>query len=255
MHITLLTYLIVCPMVFLAGFVDAIGGGGGLISLPAYLFAGIPPHMAVGTNKLSSATGTAVSTFRICKEGNFNKKIAIPSIIAAMLGSSIGANISLLINESLFKIILIFILPIVAFQVLKKKDLEPTETIPFNKQRNIVLISSFIIGCYDGIYGPGTGTFLILAYTALAKMNVLHAAGNTKLVNLTSNVTSLAIFFMNGTVLIPLGLCASIFSIAGHYTGSGMVLKNGSKLVRIIILCVITLLFVKIVLDFTGIMS
>lgn len=255
MQISIYTYLIVCPMVFLAGFVDSIGGGGGLISLPAYLFAGVPAHIAVGTNKLSSATGTAVSTFRICKQGNFNRKIAIPSILAAMIGSSIGANISLLINESMFKGILIVILPIVAFQVLRKKDLEPAESIPFKKQRNIVIIASFLIGGYDGIYGPGTGTFLILAYTALAKMNVLQAAGNTKLVNLTSNVTSLAIFLMNGTVLIPLGLCASLFSIAGHYVGSGMVLKNGSKLVRIIILAVISLLFVKIILDFTGIMA
>ena len=253
MQISLFTYIIVCPMVFLAGFVDSIGGGGGLISLPAYLFAGIPAHVAVGTNKLSSATGTAVSTFRICKHGDIQWNIAIPGILAAFLGAFIGAHISLLINESVFKGILVIILPIVAFQVIRKKDLEPKGTIPFNKQRIIVILSSFFIGIYDGIYGPGTGTFLILAYTALAKMNVLQAAGNTKLCNLTSNITSLVIFLMNGTVLIPLGLCASLFSIAGHYVGSGMVLKNGSKIVRAIILVVIALLFTKVSIDFTGI--
>lgn len=249
MTLSLTTFLIVCPMVFLAGFVDAIGGGGGLISLPAYLFAGLPAHMAVATNKLSSATGTLVSTARFVKNGHVDWPLAIPGILAALLGSSAGANISLLVSERLFQLILIVVLPVVALYIILRKDLEPDRTkLPSRPmQFAIVIIASFLIGMYDGIYGPGTGTFLILIYTGLAKMDVLTSAGNTKLANLTSNISSLVIFLTNGLVLIPLGLAAGVFSIAGHYVGAGIAMKNGSKFVRIIILCVIGLLMIKVV--------
>ena len=95
MTLTPLTFLIVCPLVFLAGFVDAIGGGGGLISLPAYVFAGLPMHMAIATNKLSSACGTTLTTVRFIRNGLVRLKIALPSAAAGIIGSSIGANLSL----------------------------------------------------------------------------------------------------------------------------------------------------------------
>ena len=97
MEITYQTFLIVCPFLFLAGLIDAIGGGGGLISLPAYLIAGLPPHAAVATNKMSSTCGTSLATYRFIKNGLVNLKLAIPSVIAAIIGSSIGANLSLLV--------------------------------------------------------------------------------------------------------------------------------------------------------------
>ena len=121
MEITYQTFLIVCPFLFLAGLIDAIGGGGGLISLPAYLIAGLPPHAAVATNKLSSACGTTLATLRFIKNGLVNLKLAIPSVIAAIIGSSIGANLSLLIKEEIMLYIMIAILPICAFLVLNKK--------------------------------------------------------------------------------------------------------------------------------------
>ena len=105
MEITYQTFLIVCPFLFLAGLIDAIGGGGGLISLPAYLIAGLPPHAAVATNKLSSTCGTTLATLRFIKNGLVNLKLAIPSVIAAIIGSSIGANLSLLIKEEIMQLI------------------------------------------------------------------------------------------------------------------------------------------------------
>lgn len=248
---SLLTYLIVCPMVFLAGFVDAIGGGGGLISLPAYLMAGLPPHMAVGTNKLSSATGTLVSTVRFCLNGHADYALALPGIAAALIGAQIGSRIALIVSDSVFQIVLLVLLPVIALYVLLKKDLEPDPNaqIARSKQLAIVIVSTLVIGLYDGFYGPGTGTFLILVYTSLAKMDVLTAAGNTKLANLTSNISSVVVFLMNGVVLIPLGLTASLFSIAGHYVGSGMAMKNGARFVRMVILTVIGLLFLKVITD------
>ena len=100
MQLTPLMFLIVCPMVFLAGLVDAIGGGGGLISLPAYLLAGLPVHSAIATNKLSSACGTALATGRFIRQGLVNFRLAVPSVIAAVLGSSLGARLSLAVSET-----------------------------------------------------------------------------------------------------------------------------------------------------------
>lgn len=142
------------------------------------------------------------------------------------------------------------IIKVAYFVVFRKNTLEVTEqsTISRKKQYTIAIIASFLIGIYDGFYGPGTGTFLVLALTGLAKIQVKEATGNTKSINLASNVAAVVTFLINGKILIPLGLTAAIFSMAGNYLGSGMVLKNGTKIVRPIIIIVIVLLLLKILL-------
>lgn len=247
------SWLIVCPMVFLAGFVDAIAGGGGLISLPAYLFAGLPSHAAVATNKLSSTVGTAVSTARYCKNGCVEWKLAIPGIVTALLGAQLGARLALLVDDEVFSIVLLVLLPVIALYVLLRRDLKPrhTSAMPAGKQLVLVSVLTFLTGIYDGFYGPGTGTFLLLIYTALCRMEVLKAAGNVKLSNLASNISALSVFLMNGAVMLPLGLTASVFSVAGHWLGSGIAMKNGTRIVRAVILTVIALLFVKIIIERT----
>ena len=113
----------------------------------------------------------------------------------------------------------------------------------------ITWIAALAIGCYDGFYGPGTGTFLLLVMVGLAKMDMMQAAANTKLINLASNISALVAFLIGGKVVLTLGLAASVFSIAGHYTGSSMVMKNGTKIVKPIILVVLVLLFLKVIFD------
>ena len=245
----IIPYLIVCPLVFLAGFVDAIAGGGGLISLPAYMIAGIPIHHAIGTNKLSSATGTLVSTIRYVKQNHMDLVIGIPSIVVALIGSACGANLALITSAAFLKGILIIVLPIVAFYILRsnRKKAESKCLLSRKSAIAVAIVVAFLIGMYDGFYGPGTGTLLLLFYTGILKMDTLTASGNVKLVNLASNVAALATYLMNGKVLLVLGLTASIFSIAGHYVGSGMVLKNGSKIVKPVILVVLALLFIKVI--------
>lgn len=249
MELSIWTFIIVCPMVFLASFVDAVAGGGGLISLPAYLLAGVPPKLAIGTNKLSSATGTVFSTARYCKNGCFDLKLALPSIVVALIGSYIGAKIVLVTSDEILKYVLIIVLPVTAFFVLKKKNFDQVKNKPKRKTQFIIaVIASFIIGMYDGFYGPGTGTFLILIYTGLVKLDLLTASGNTKLVNLSSNVAALVTFIFSGNIVYALGFAASVFSIAGHYLGAGMVMKSGTKIVKPIIILVILLLLIKICL-------
>ena len=114
-------FLIVCPLLFLAGFVDSIAGGGGLISLPAYLLAGLPTHLAIGTNKLSSACGTSLTTIRFIRKGLVRWKLALPGVAAAMLGSSLGSRLSLAADERLIRGLLLAVLPIAAFLVLNPR--------------------------------------------------------------------------------------------------------------------------------------
>ena len=121
MTLTPRMFLIVCPMLFLAGLVDAIGGGGGLISLPAYLLAGLPIHQTIATNKLSSTCGTALTTVRFIREGLVNWKIAVPTILCAMAGSSIGANLSMRVSDGVMETVLMLVLPVVALIVLNPK--------------------------------------------------------------------------------------------------------------------------------------
>lgn len=246
----MIPYLIVCPLVFLAGLIDSIAGGGGLISLPAFMIAGVPPHMALGTNKLSSTMGTTVSTIRYGRNGFIRGKLAVTASAAALIGSPIGANLSLLVSEKVIRNMMIVILPIVAYYVLRNKNMgegEDIDTLPESQVLVIAVIAAFVIGIYDGFYGPGTGTFLILILTGVAKMGIKKASGLTKVINLSSNIAALVTFVINGKVMYSLGLAAAAFCIMGHYLGSGMVVHNGQKIVRPIVLVVLAILFLKII--------
>ena len=245
---------LVCVGVFCASFMDAIGGGGGIISLPSYLLAGVPMHFALGTNKLSSCIGTVASTARFIRNGCVDWVLGIPSIGLALYGAHLGTSLQLMLDEKYLKFLLLLVLPVIALILFKKKDLpEKRETMNEWKRRGIVWGFSLVVGAYDGFYGPGTGTFLLLAFCYLARIDVRTASGNVKLVNLASNVGALATSFGAGKVLVPIGLLAAVFSTAGQYLGAGLALKNGSKIVRPVILVVLTLLTVKVVLELFGI--
>ena len=243
--------LIICPLVFAASLLDAVAGGGGLVSLPAYLIAGLPPHNAIATNKLSSSIGTCASTARFIRNKCVDWPTAIPSAILAVLGSVAGAQLILAIDDNVIRYIMLVLVPVLAFVVLKKRDLaaEPLEPVSRKRQFLVVCVAALIVGMYDGFYGPGTGTFLLLAYTQLAKMPLRLAAGNVKIANLSSNVGSLAVFLLHGQAIIPLGLISAVFAVAGHYIGAGVLLKNGAKVVKPFVLAVLVLLFVRLIYD------
>ena len=149
---------------------------------------------------------------------------------------------------------LLFVLPVIAVILLRKKDLPETRQ-PLNKwlRGAIVWSASLVFGTYDGFYGPGTGTFLLLSFCYLGKIDVRTASGNVKLVNLSSNIGALFTSLAAGKVLIPLGLIGAVFATAGQYIGAGLAMKNGSKIVRPVILVVIVLLATKVLLEFFGI--
>lgn len=246
-----LPYLIVCPLVFLAGFIDAIAGGGGLISLPAYMLAGLPPHIAIGTNKLSSAVGTTVATAQYISKGFMVWRLAVPAIVFSLIGANIGSNLTLLVPENMFLIIMLIALPVIAIYVFTHKSLSnPFEPEITTRVWVVVLASAFFIGMYDGFYGPGTGTFLMLLLTGAAHLTTRQAAGITKAINLSSNVMSLTVFLINGTVLLPLGLTAAIFSIAGNYLGARSFIKKGDAIARPAIITVISIFIIKVIYEY-----
>lgn len=246
----MLRFLIVCPMVFLAGFIDAIAGGGGLISLPAFMFAGLPVHNAIATNKMSSTMGTSLATFKLAKGGFIPWKQVGLAILGAVLGSSIGARCALMVDDYYFKIIMLILLPLIAAYVLfgngMKKEYEP-----FSDKKTMLLsmIIALVVGIYDGFYGPGTGTFLLLLLTSIAHVSLRTANGTTKAINLTTNITALVVYLMNGKVLLLLGLTAGCFNIAGNYLGITLFTSKGTKVVRPIMLVVLTIFFIKVLTE------
>lgn len=246
--LTLQMVIIVVIGVFLASFTDAIAGGGGIISVPTYLLAGLPMHYALGTNKFSSAIGTAVSTGRYIKSGYADWRLGLPSIVLALVGAHFGTRLQLMLNEVYLQYLLLVVLPVVAFVVLRQRQLPETRgQIAPGRQMAIVCLASLVVGAYDGFYGPGTGTFLLLIFCNLGKLDVRTAGGNVKLVNLASNIGALATSLMSGKVFLLLGLIGTASSILGHFIGSGLAIKNGSKIVRPTVIVVLLLLAAKVV--------
>ena len=250
-NITMLTFLIVCPAVFLAGLIDAIGGGGGLISLPIYLLAGLPPHRAIATNKLSSSMGTAAATVRFAKMGHINFNIALSCSVTAILGSFLGASLSVYTNERIIQIFILVLLPILfVYLLFTKKDFD-SFVLEISKSTYIAsILSAFVIGIYDGFYGPGTGTFLLLCLTRFAGLDVLTASGVTKFINLVTNLTALVTFLFYGKVYLLLGFVAGLCSILGNLIGSGMLTKHADKVFKPAILGVICIFFVRTITTF-----
>lgn len=241
-------FLIVCPLAFLAGFVDAIAGGGGLISLPAYLIAGLPVHMAIGTNKLSAGMGTAVATWRFWRKGFIPVKEAFFGILLALAGAWIGARAALLIPDGVFRVIILIVLPVTGIYVMFGHTMEERETGEYAsrpKTRAMVAAAAFVIGIYDGLYGPGTGTFLMLLLTGLAKLPLQKAAGVTKAINLTTNITALTVYLTSGRVMLLLGVTAGLFSICGNYMGAQCFATSGAKVVKPVMILVLVIFFIK----------
>ncbi len=247
MTVQLWQFFVICPLVFLAGFVDSVAGGGGLISLPAYLIAGFPVHYSIGTNKLSSGMGTALATWRFSKKGFIPWRDALICAVCALIGSYTGANLALIINDTIFKWIMLIILPLTAFYITRSRTLESSNE-PFGKRKTVLLSMgiALVIGAYDGFYGPGTGTFLLLLLTGIARVPLKSANGVTKVINLTTNLTALFVYFTNGKVMILLGLIAGVFGMAGNFLGTALFDKVGAKSVKPLMMVVLVIFFVRV---------
>lgn len=238
------------PLIFLSGFIDAIAGGGGIISVSAYLAVGLPAHLALGTNKFSAVLGTGISAARFARGGHVRWEAAAVSFAGALGGSALGARLALHVPERVLTVILLAALPLVALLIVFNKGFGVREK-ELSRPRTLALslLAGFVIGGYDGFFGPGTGTFLIIAFTTVLGFQLLTACGNAKMVNFASNIAAAVTFMLNGQVDYRLGIPCAFCAILGQYLGSGLAMKKGVKIVRPMMLAVIALLLLKIILD------
>jgi len=248
----LLTYLIVLPAVFLAGLIDSIAGGGGLLSLPAYMAAGLPPHFVLGNNKFSSSFGTFFATLRYHQHGLIDVRVALLSAFFALIGSFLGSSAVLLLRPDFLRILLIIMIPLVAAITLANPSIgKENHSHRQSRQRKYMLaaIAALFLGFYDGFFGPGMGMFLILFFTLALKYDFVTANANTKVVNLASNVAAVITFMLNGKIIYAIGIPAACAGIAGNLLGAKLVIKRGSSIIRPIFILALVLLLLKIIFD------
>ena len=243
-------WLIVCPMVFLGGLIDAVAGGGGLIPLPAYLLAGLPAHMASGTNKCGNAFGTFLSTGRFLKRGDVHIPSAAAGAVGALAGAWGGARLNLIMPEQMLYYVMLAVVPVMAVFLLLKRDFGQEDRSGELSRGQLMAMAAgigLIIGGYDGFFGPGAGTFLMLAFTGLCRFDLLTASGNTKVANSASNLASLVTFAIAGKVMWAVGIPAALCGIAGNYLGSSLALKGGAKVIRPMFFVVLSLLLARLI--------
>ena len=244
------TWLIICPLVFLGGLVDAVAGGGGLITLPAYLLAGLPPHLASGTNKCGNAFGTFLSTGRFLKQGDIHIPSAVAGAAGGLAGAWVGVQINLIVPEQVLYFVMLAVVPVMAVFLLLKRDLgqeDRSYSLDRGQLITMALGIGLVVGVYDGFFGPGAGTFLILSFTGVCRFDLLTASGNAKVANSACALASLIAFAMAGEVMWAVGIPAAVCGVIGNYLGSGLALKNGAKLIRPMFFVVLALLLFRLI--------
>lgn len=242
-------------LIFFSGIVDALAGGGGLITIPAYLAAGLDPSLLLGTNKLSSGIGTAVAALRFGRSMRFDLKGFVPVIFASLIGSWLGARLVQLLDPDLLRYLLLIAIPTIGYGIFSKHAFgreDRSSSFGAGELRTRSMAIAFPIGMYDGFFGPGTGTFLALAFTRFCRYDLLRATTCSKILNLTSNVTAMAAFLWAGKTHVALGLSMGGINIAGNYIGSHLGIRRGADAIRPMILLVCAGLFVKLFLDIVA---
>lgn len=235
------------PVVFAAGFMDAIAGGGGLLTIPAYLFAGIPPAFALGTNKFVMTSGITVSVARYILDRRVVWPVALVGIPCSLIGAAYGAHTVATLSQDYVRSAILIFLPLAALLTLFRPR---TETAPpqlhWRSARLWILIPllSVAIGWYDGFFGPGTGSLLMIALHGLAGLSLLQSAAVSRILNLTSNASALVAFVVYQKVIYALALPLAVASIAGYYCGSHYAIRNGERLIRPMLLLAIALLMI-----------
>lgn len=232
----------------LAGFVDAVAGGGGMITVPALLSAGLPPIAALATNKLQGSVGTAMAALTYWRRGFIAVRMMVPSIAATFAGSLTGALVVKQIDTSLLNIAVPIALIGVALYFLfapSLSDADRAARLPFPRWVPLV---GFVLGFYDGVFGPGTGSFFTIAFVLLFGLGITRAAGNTKLLNLVSNLSALMIFIIGGDVVWSAAIAMACGQIIGGYVGARAGIRYGVKLIRPLVVVVSIAMALKLLI-------
>ncbi|PHI07099.1 TSUP family transporter [Fusobacterium polymorphum] len=247
MEFDIVKFLILAVFCFIAAVVDAISGGGGLISLPAYFAVGFPPHMALGTNKLSAFLSTFASAFKFWKAKKINVEIVSKLFAFSLAGAAIGVKTAVSIEPKYFKPISFVTLILVFLYTLKNKNIGEVNYYKGTTPKTLLIgkIMAFSLGFYDGFLGPGTGSFLIFCLIKIFKLDFSSASGNTKILNLSSNFASLVVFAFLGKLNWVYGLSIAVVMTFGAIIGSRLAILKGNKFIKPVFLVVTSILILK----------
>lgn len=234
---------------FIAGFIDAVVGGGGLVIVPYLLisYSSLPLATLFGTNKIAALSGTTISAYSYSKRVEFNLPLLAITSFVALISSFSGAMLlSHLDSESLKPFILI-VLVLIGIYTFVKKDFGQfkSKTVSQTKQFIYATLLGLIIGFYDGFFGPGTGSFLVLGFVLLLGFDFLHASAYSKVINCVTNIAALFVFVKNGNFIIVMALLMSVFNLTGSIIGTRMAIKKGNRFIRKVFLFVVCLMIAK----------
>ena len=237
-----------CIAAAMAGWVDAVSGGGGLLQLPALLvaFPSAEPVEALGTNKVSSVLGTAAATATYARKAPPDVRTALPMAVAAFIGAGLGALVASRVPAEAFRPIIVVLLIAVWLWTL----LSPR--MGHRRHYAVAIAAGLAIGFYDGILGPGTGSFLLIVLVAGLGYSFLNASSTAKVVNLGTNVAAIIVFGITGSILWLLGLLMGLCNMAGAIIGARMAIRRGSGFVRIVFLAVVGVLILRLAWDLRG---
>ncbi len=233
----------------LAGFIDSIAGGGGIITVPALLAAGIPPHQALATNKLQSSCGSLTAAANYSRLGLMNPGELIIGFVFSFLGAVGGAITVQFFSGDFLENLIIIMLVILFVYTLLSPQLGFRQRQHKIKHSIFYVIFGVLIGFYDGFFGPGTGSFWTISLVVLLGLDLKQATAQTKLFNLTSNVVALAVFLYSGLVLWRAGLAMGAGQVIGAFCGSTLVSRKEVRFIRVFFLCVVAATIIKLSVD------
>ncbi len=247
MSITAIAFL--CVAGFIAAAVDSIAGGGGLISFPAILAAGVPPHMALGTNKFASSCASLTSTIKFAFSGKIDFRLVRFQIPCTVLGAALGVRTVLALDERILNILIVVMVFSVALYTVFKKDFGQEDNFRGLTKLNVAagMAFAFCIGFYDGFFGPGTGSFLIFLFISVYGYDFIRAAGNGKILNFTSNIVSLALFALSGKIVYLAAIPMALSMIAGAWVGTHIAIKKGAAVIKPIFVTIALALTAKLI--------
>jgi uncharacterized membrane protein YfcA len=235
---------------FFAGLVDAIAGGGGLLTVPALLSAGLPPHLALGTNKGQSVFGSASAVVAFARRGALDKRRAWITFPLGLFGSFAGAAAVLAVPPAMLRPVVLVLLPVAAIMLVVRKPDRAGAPKPSTRQRMLASAAlALVVGAYDGFFGPGTGTFLIVGFVILLHEPMVAATADAKVVNFASNLAAVALFTMRGQILWRVSLPMAAAQLTGAWVGAHLAVRGGEKVIRRMVVAVVIGLCGKLVYD------
>ncbi|MDR1461244.1 MAG: TSUP family transporter [Campylobacteraceae bacterium] len=239
--------IILCFTFFISGFVDSVAGGGGLINIPIFLLVGAPPEFALGTTKMSATIGKIAALINYAKNALIDWRLAFAGLPAAIIGGVLGTKAILYFDSANIGKIILFLLPIGVIAILlPRKSFDVAKKITKIKLYLITPIICLFLGFYDGFFGPGVGSFFIIALNFFIGLSLVKAAAMTKVFNLATAFSSFIVFAIEGKIFFAVGILLIFFSVIGNIVGSSLAIKIGSDFVKKVLLFSLSLLFVSL---------